>query len=535
MIKIIILFIIIEISKGNEYSNNRLETVKSLLYEPLDATAAYLLLNNNEMIGTFIKEKKVFGKPIDLSTQQKINEFDWKTKGILVLPDSLLTGENLQLFEEKNVVGVVFYDAHEKNYVSQDHPTSFNPNASGIAWKRYTYPIMYTSLSKQEILKEGKYLQIDMDMYADENSEVCLRRGMCLPIGGHSLIGSLGNTTHTESILLSCQMDGVSFFRDLTPSHEQIVSGEVVLLAVLETLRPVIDKAKKNLHFGFFEGETFGSMGSSTYAKDHDNYTSIYHFGPMGKTQGYVFVYTQSELQLDPTKRVVLLDTIQPPNSSLDSFTHGKKFYVADHRENYKGNIGTHKDVLEELNELCENVQSVTELILRELFDRDDVDQLETELGIEYKCHNFSQLFTCLGHQLDCEYFNETIGSISGSSNGYPSVYRSSQVTTRTYAIRHYLHYITTMNVCENDCTSHGNGTVEYMSTYGSDIEFTALSYNVNHDKGNAWTESTWSIVKLSHYSSQTSSDIIFCCLGFVVMIVLVIITFKILFKFNLL
>ena len=528
------------ITQANEYSNNKLSVVEDSLFTPIETTAAYMLLNNNEMIGSYAKEIRIQSTPIELSTQESINNYDFTTNGIFVVPDTLLTSENLQLFEEKQVKGIIFYtprnNTNENNnnntneyyhYQSQDKQSSFNPKGNGIAWKKYTYPILYTFVDKSILLQKGKDLQIEMDMYADSNSEVCLRRDMCMAIGGYSFYGSLGNTTNNESILLTSRLDGTSFFRDITPAHEEVLSGETILLSVLETLRPVIEKAKKNVHYAFFEGETFGSMGSSRYASIQDNYTHIFHFGPLGLTNGEVYVYSNSSSSLpsDSSKRIVFMKNEKRPNCSLDSFKHGEKIYIADHKETFKGNISTHQDYLKSLNDLCENVQSITEMILQVIFDTTDLNQLQNEININYKCDNFTQLFDCLAYNVSCTYFNQTIGSFSGFSNGYPSVYQSGRLTIRNKVISDYLIYITTLNNCKENCTSLMNGTMNYLSTFSDDIEFGTFSTSVTNNKGNAWTESTWSMIQLSSFTPRTTVDYVIVSIGFVCMILITIFT----------
>ncbi|BFU24289.1 hypothetical protein EHI8A_069390 [Entamoeba histolytica HM-1:IMSS-B] len=536
MIELLLLFFLFYCySEKIDLKKNRLDVVKDKLNNVIDSTTAYLLLNNDKMIGSYGRKKLINGKVIHLPTEEEIQI--WKKSndynGILVVPDHLLDSTHLNLFEQLKVQGVVFYDSNSTHYVSQDYRSSFNPNASEVAWKKYTYPIMFTPTSIVYFTQNNGYLQIEDEMLADGDSEICLRRGMCQPIGGQSLVGRLVENHLSESILLSAQLDGVSIFRDATPAHEQIVSGEATLLSVLETLRPLMKGAKKGIDFGFFEGETFGNMGSKTFSKSNDSYSHIIHFGPLGLTEGSLFVYSKDQVPQDIHKRIVN-KTNEYPHCALSSFKNGIKMYLSDHEELYKGNIGTHQDYLPYITELCDNIESITQIILQIIFNRSDIETLQKELEIQYDCEKYHRLYHCLAYDLSCDYFNETIGIIQGNSNSYSSIYRETKITPRSKAIHDYLNRIVTMGVCKEECdTSIKNGTVTYLGSYGSDID---ISKNkVVGSSGDAWTESNWKQVKLTFYQPRTFGDVTLITLGVGLTLMTIIAFFTVIFKLNLL
>ena len=99
-------------------------------------------------------------------------------------------------------------------------------------------------------------------------------------------------------------------------------------------------------------------------------------------------------------------------------------------------------------------------------------------------------------------------------------------VTTRSKVISDYLSYITSLNNCTTNCSLEKNGTVYYMATYSDDIKIGSWDYSVENTNGNAWTESSWSIIKLSTFTSRTKSDYILVSIGFVCMIIFTIYTY---------
>jgi hypothetical protein len=80
-------------------------------------------------------------------------------------------------------------------------------------------------------------------MWAAVNSETCLRRGWCNPVGGSSVYSTVSqNMTSTDGkpiIIVSATMDSRSIFHDLTLGVENDVSGMVALFAVADALSKV--------------------------------------------------------------------------------------------------------------------------------------------------------------------------------------------------------------------------------------------------------------------------------------------------------
>ncbi|ELP84252.1 hypothetical protein EIN_064870 [Entamoeba invadens IP1] len=510
---------------ASDLSKNRLKTVKSLLTTTVDSSGAFMLLNNNEMIGAYSKKGVVRGKCHRLNAQEEVNGWSSgeETEVVVVIPDNILNAKNLELFGSKKVVGVVAYKS-EGNITSQDKQTSFNPDGDNSAWKLWDFPIFYTTASVDYFASEGSHLQIEAAMNSDVNSETCLRRGMCKPIGGQTLYGKLDNTTRSKKILLTAQLDGVSLFRETTPANEQVLSGEVTLLSVMQTLKPLMKKSNISVEFALFEDETFGHMGSRLFSSTNDSYDAIYNFGHLGLTEGKVYVYTQHDI---PTVERLEKVTLTPPESPLDSFKNGVKYHFADHLEVYKGKVGTHRDVIEKIEELCDNVKTISRVLMETLFET-NYETFEKDNTVEYNCSIFDELYSCFAEDMTCEYFNETIGVIKGNGNSYSSIYGDERITARSKALSDYLKYIVTLNHCEGDCEVN-NGTVQYLPTHGSDID--TDKNQIRGNSGDAWTESDWKTLRLSFYKTRKLSDIIMCVVGVVTTMAFITASFVLLFK----
>lgn len=234
-------------------------------------------------------------------------------------------------------------------------------------------------------------------------------------------------------------------------------------------------------------------MGSRAFAKHNDTYDIILNFGYLGMSNGTLFAYTLNNSVNDMDfDRIDVLNE-KSPESPLDAFSNGVKIHLADHSGVFKGNVGTHHDVLESVAHLCDNVKAIVGMLL----------QLTSETAVtetaQYQCETYDKVFDCLANNLQCEYFNNSIGEIKGRSNAYSSVYRTSRVTPRTAAIYEYLNMVMGRSDCGDGCTEYVNGTVSLVGTHGADID--VEDYKVVGNSGDAWTESDWRMMRLRLYS----------------------------------
>ncbi|KAL7714191.1 Nicastrin [Entamoeba marina] len=492
---------------------NRLSTYESALYTKLTSIPSYILLNNNGMVGSYPKKNPVYGKTYHITDNDSLQTLSSTfNEYIFIIPDTLLSAQTLSFLTTYNPKGVLVYP-QDGIHISADKQSSFSPTADGLAWLSFDFPIYYISDDISPLLKDNIDVKINGLMYGFEKSEVCLRRGMCNPIGGHSIVGGVNTVESDNSILLTSKLDGVSFFRDITPANEEVLSGVSTLLGVLDAIKPVINTTKKSIKYAFFEGETFGHMGSRQYKKENDKFSHIFNFGNLGLVNDSLYAFANSTL---PTVNGIVNTHISPPESALNIFDNGVKIHLADHNDTFKGSVGTHRDVLESIDSLCENIQKITQLILGVIYERTDVEELEKELNVVYHCDNYTELYHCLAFNLSCNYFNQTIGSVSGNPNSYPSVFRSNRITPSIASIAEYVEWI--VQPCTSDDVSCSNGTIELLDTYGSDIDVN--KYKIIGDYGDAWTESNWGTIEVSYYVKRTSTDKVIVTLSFGIAII---------------
>ena len=163
-------------------------------------------------------------------------------------------------------------------------------------------------------------------MSAGTDTETCLRREKCLPLGGQSVLSSLaplrsgsgssdvgdgdgdngdfnnnknngngngnGNGSNSnesnednsessnndddnerETIFATARLDSTAFFHDLVPGADAYTSGLVALLAAEIALHEHLGPAgaaalRHDIVFAYFQGEAYGYLGSRTYVRD---------------------------------------------------------------------------------------------------------------------------------------------------------------------------------------------------------------------------------------------------------------------------
>ncbi|GAB5589833.1 hypothetical protein Unana1_04733 [Umbelopsis nana] len=112
-------------------------------------------------------------------------------------------------------------------------------------------------------------------MYAAVNSETCLRRGWCIPVGGSSVYSTasqnISSTDGKPIIVVSATMDSRSVFHDLTLGVENDISGLVAMLATADALSKSptpITSFPKHIIYTSFNGEAWGYSGSQRFVND---------------------------------------------------------------------------------------------------------------------------------------------------------------------------------------------------------------------------------------------------------------------------
>lgn len=214
-----------------------------------------------------------------------------------------------------------------RGYTGDDY--EWNPLGDGLLYRHYKIPIWLidrnNSVTVRNRAKENggdgtadtvTGMIFHTRMNAGRDTATCFRRGTCLPMGGQSVISSLsslsgydvpnesesegGNwgddTTTTDSssgssegrkrreifpsasriVYVTARADSTSFFHDVAYGAEGYASGLIVTLAaqaaLSERLRSVPRALTRNVIFAYFNGETYGYLGSRKYVHDLQNF-----------------------------------------------------------------------------------------------------------------------------------------------------------------------------------------------------------------------------------------------------------------------
>lgn len=175
---------------------------------------------------------------------------------------------------------------------------AWNSNGDSLNFARYRKPMWLLSESDSDTvrdateanigLKNGHYgIAFHSGMNAGVDTVTCIRRGMCLPLGGQSVISSLWNFSTDENmndeekdvVYVTSRLDTTSMFHDLTQGSEGYMSGLIVQLAaqiaISEYIREEnvdVSEFKRNLVFSYFNGEAYDYLGSRKFVYDLENF-----------------------------------------------------------------------------------------------------------------------------------------------------------------------------------------------------------------------------------------------------------------------
>ena len=217
-----------------------------------------------------------------------------------------------------------------KDAIAGYAPTfAWNAHGDSLNFGRYRKPMWLLAEKDSEAVRgaaeantrltNGHYgMAFHSQMNAGVDSETCLRRGMCLPMGGQSIVSSLENATkegggdnddEREVVYVTSRMDTTSMFHDLTPGSEGYVSGLIVQLAAQITLAELLrndsspallkqDDLKRKLVFAYFNGEAYDYLGSKKFVHDLESFEvkkkkNIHHLYFIFHTYNiYYYLYT---------------------------------------------------------------------------------------------------------------------------------------------------------------------------------------------------------------------------------------------------
>lgn len=177
----------------------------------------------------------------------------------------------------------------------------FNFAIVSVTYTEQSYVLNLAQTNEVRILQgEFAYYVAEFEyyMYAQENSIQCLTDTTCMPVGGYSVWGSLGNTTFNTTnnplppspgpprplLLAVTAMDATGFFHQMTPGGDASQASVAVLAAAINVLSftPGVTTLPSQIMFAFFQGEEWSHVGSRKFVDDIINFECIDYNSPVG-------------------------------------------------------------------------------------------------------------------------------------------------------------------------------------------------------------------------------------------------------------
>jgi len=237
------------------------------------------LIDSDESLNSFIsKNNKNLVVVLDTNYFNKtiIQAIDLRSQGIFVLTDT-----------KKSYP----YSPDEQYPLKQFglYPNSrkmWNPLGDNFLYGDISIPIFALDLNTSIAARQAGGLnrqgvkptwgaQFDSFMHGGFDTETCLRRGFCVPIGGKSVWTSFSPVLNQEKeiILVMVPMDTNAFFHDMAIGADASTYAQIVLISIIETFTR-IDKSNwsKEVIFATWDSERWGYIGSSKFVDDILNF-----------------------------------------------------------------------------------------------------------------------------------------------------------------------------------------------------------------------------------------------------------------------
>jgi len=291
-----------------------------IMKQPINNVIFPKLLNSTSEIGSKSTSSSsgVIYRITTIEELEAFNKNNLSGKFAVVLQADLVNKKNLRELEASNKVEgvIVIYDDNqgsipyspdkqcpncEFGMYSEGERANYkwNPYGDGLLFEYFDIPIFGLSVNKSSekagiaaiinadnFNKERKYknyplysIKFESFMYASKDSETCLSRGYCDPIGGNSVWSSYSKTIDPNDgkkiIIVSSQIDGNSLFHDNTIGSNSQIGGMVANLAIADALSKSEispDQFQNHIVFTFFSGEAYGYGGSQRFVHDISNY-----------------------------------------------------------------------------------------------------------------------------------------------------------------------------------------------------------------------------------------------------------------------
>jgi len=563
------------------------------IYEQFNSYPCVRLADQNGFIGCSSQRSGSIGSLWPIQSDQDVNDFvqtfskeDSEPK-IIVINSTVFTKENVDLLVGTNRIngflvcqgGAPYYNGSASNYelirgfspvhkfpqqkfgLHKDSNFEWNPLGNAFAYESFNIPMFaidsynskyYELMQHAQSNKNSNFAyprfgaSLNSFMYATENSEVCLRRGQCLPIGGQSVWATFGGSINSskEIVLFIAPMDSNAFFHDLAIGADADMSGVLAILTALEAVSSVYPPSgfERQLVVAFFDAESWGYIGSKRFVDDimnfqcqspgsddgcsnpyryslefqHikiDNIVAIIELNQVGNLfhnnpdTATVYVHqepggTNQLLQLLSSATTGLNIVVQPasstnpgiPPSSLMSFLAQKPslngVVLAEHYAQYTNNF-YHSQFDTENNIEINSIIVISSLLARTMIALASNSNSTSEIYVNSSLA--AELVNCLVYSLACPLVRHYLDfySYSFSPSHYCSIYEQGYVLSATGSfIYQYVAALTAVSSA-GECQSNSdcnfpmfctNGTCVQSATYYHDA--LSLSFEYNSDSG---------------------------------------------------
>ena len=285
---------------------------------------------------------------------------DISAKQVILTPSMFLSNQLAREIRAYSPVAWIITHATKKPYApfSAATPNPWNPDASGLRWEALPFPIVYIAneTSSNAFVAKAQWNQdhdahdqsdaevARLDPYVgpqDMNASKCYELKRCREMGGYSLWATVGKTDDRGKVFAVTQIDAVSMDMGKAVGANAGASGMIALMAAAATFNRSVEAKtyKRQIAFGFFDGESFGRMGSRRFVRDLaqwscNNSTMGPHgynictdtFGKDGSTRAAPFWYWIPETfsKLNRTEYVLAVDHVgHRAKNQSGMFVHG--------------------------------------------------------------------------------------------------------------------------------------------------------------------------------------------------------------------
>ncbi len=266
------------------------DPLNDAMYQYHAYTACRTFFNTTGRVGCHTKKGGVVA-PIylaeDIESLPKLKNI--KEKQILVTSSKSMSNGFVRAVQEYSPTGWIIVDSTNAPYtpLSFATPTKWNPNSSGLRWNDLNFPIVFVdnTTSSNDIIKKAQWNDKNnahdqmnaqvarLDPYVgpkNMNASKCYDLKRCKPMGGYSIWSTLGEADDREKVLAVTQLDAISLGMGKAIGANAGASGIIALMAAAAVFNQSNDAInyKRQIAFAFFDGESFGHMGSQRFVRD---------------------------------------------------------------------------------------------------------------------------------------------------------------------------------------------------------------------------------------------------------------------------